>query len=375
MILDIFVKSEQDLNCLKIKNKKTNILTNYCKNKVHFICSKCNCIRTKAIQTLNYPFICSNCNNKTAQLLQETKDKIEKTCLEKYGYKHTNQVPKIRELQKKTYEKHKKENKDFVKKIVKKREQTYKNRTGYVNPKQNPTVQKHIEETCIKNYGVSNPLKSIKIQNKIKKTKKQKYGIENYTNRNKSAQTYHKHYDNNLNKQKERLNKMKKTFNEHYNCDWGLQAKEVKEKTRNTFKTRYGVEHPSQVFEIQNNKKSKYHYNNKCFDSSWELAFYIWLTDNKIRFEYHPKPITYYWSENGTFHKYYPDFKLWNNTLIEFKRPDLYQNMITYTGSKENAKYLCMVNNFVKIYTHCEKYEQYIKEKYGTGYLKQFKIK
>ena len=46
-----------------------------------------------------------------------------------------------------------------------------------------------------------------------------------------------------------------------------------------------------------------------------------------------------------------------------------------YTGSKENAKYLCMVNNFVKIYTHCEKYEQYIKEKYGTGYLKQFKDK
>ena len=49
--------------------------------------------------------------------------------------------------------------------------------------------------------------------------------------------------------------------------------------------------------------------------------------------------------------------------------------MITYTGSKENAKYLCMVNNYVKIYTNCEKYEQYIKEKYGTCYLKQFKNK
>lgn len=375
MLLDIFVKSEQDLNSLKVKNKETNKLTNYGKNKVHFICSKCNCNRTKAIQSLNYPFICSNCNNQTAQLLQETKDKIEKTCLEKYGYEYTAQVPKIRKKQKKTYNNHKKENNKFVKQIVEKRNSTYKSKTGYENPLQNPEIQKQIKTTVNKKYGCEYVFQNTKIQNKIKRTKKRKYGNECYTNRDKSSKTYHKHYDNNLNKQNERLIKMKTTFNEHYNCDWGLQSKEIKEKSKNTFKQKYGVEHPSQVSEIQNNKESKYHYNNKCFDSSWELAFYIWLTDNKIRFEYHPKPITYYWSENGTYHKYYPDFKLWNNTLIEFKRPDLYKNMLTYTGSKENAKYLCMVNNYVKIYTHCEKYEQYIKVKYGTGYLKQFKIK
>ena len=56
MILDIEIKSEQDLNLLKIKNKETNKLTNYGKNKVHFICSKCNCKRTKAIQSLTYMF-------------------------------------------------------------------------------------------------------------------------------------------------------------------------------------------------------------------------------------------------------------------------------------------------------------------------------
>lgn len=373
MILDIEIKSEQDLNLLKIKNKETNKLTNYGKNKVYFICSKCNCKRTKAIQSLTYPFICSNCNNQTAQLNQEIKEKIEKTCLKKYGYCHTAQVPKIRSKQIKTYKKHKKENKNFVNDIVSKREETYRNKTGYNNPKQNPVIQKQIEQTCLEKFGVKSPFCTDKIKKKIKRTKKRKYGEENYTNRVKSSKTYHEHYDNDENKRKELLNKIIKTNNERYNCDWGLQNQEIKNKSKNTLKRKYGVEHPSQVPEIQNNKESKYHYDNKCFDSSWELAFYIWLKDHKIRFEYHPKAITYYWSENGSFHKYYPDFKLWDNTLIEFKRPDLYKNMITYTGCKENSKYICMVKNFVKIYTNCTKYEKYIKIKYGNNYLKQFK--
>ena len=29
-----------------------------------------------------------------------------------------------------------------------------------------------------------------------------------------------------------------------------------------------------------------YCYNNVMFDSSWELAYYIWLKDNNINFEY-----------------------------------------------------------------------------------------
>ncbi len=52
MLLNIFIKSEEDLSILKVKNKETNKLTNYGKNKVHFKCSKCGCERTKAIQTL-----------------------------------------------------------------------------------------------------------------------------------------------------------------------------------------------------------------------------------------------------------------------------------------------------------------------------------
>lgn len=217
-------------------------------------------------------------------------------------------------------------------------------------------IHKKQQKTMLIKYGGKTTMESQKLKNKVFKTKTKKYKNKFYNNPNKAKETLIKTKDITCGCQSVNENGIKKsiiTNNKNFGCDYPQQNPEWYEQ----------------------NNFGKYHYNNKCFDSSWELAFYIWLIDNKIRFEYHPKPITYYWTENGTYHKYYPDFKLWNNTLIEFKRPDLYQNMITYTGSKENSKYLCMVNNFVKIYTHCEKYEQYIKEKYGTGYLKQFKIK
>ena len=34
----------------------------------------------------------------------------------------------------------------------------------------------------------------------------------------------------------------------------------------------------------------KYKYNDLKFDSSWELAYYIWLKDNNIQFTYQPRP-------------------------------------------------------------------------------------
>ena len=50
----------------------------------------------------------------------------------------------------------------------------------------------------------------------------------------------------------------------------------------------------------------------------------------------------------------------------------VFRRQINVAQYAENKNIL---RNFVKIYTQCEKYEQYIKEKYGTGYLKQFKSK
>lgn len=138
------------------------------------------------------------------------------------------------------------------------------------------------------------------------------------------------------------------------------------EKRIKTYLKLYGYDHPTMV---------KYKYNELYFDSSWELAYYIWLKDHNVKFEYHPQPIPYYWSGDKKTHNYYPDFKLNNKDYVEIKRPDLYENMKNTIGSKENAKFNKMIGLNVKIYTDCKFFLTYIEKHYGINYLKQFKLK
>ena len=63
--------------------------------------------------------------------------------------------------------------------------------------------------------------------------------------------------------------------------------------------------------------KSKYFYNNIFFDSAPELAYYIWLKDNNISFEYHPN-VSFKYEHGGRTYIYQPDFKV-GNKLIEIK--------------------------------------------------------
>lgn len=53
------------------------------------------------------------------------------------------------------------------------------------------------------------------------------------------------------------------------------------------------------------------------FDSSWEIAYYIWLKDNMIIFEYQPN-ISFKYIVNGQIHYYRPDFKV-NDEIHEIK--------------------------------------------------------
>lgn len=101
--------------------------------------------------------------------------------------------------------------------------------------------------------------------------------------------------------------------------------------------------------------KSRYFYNNEYFDSSWELAYYIWLQNNNINFEYHNGfSFTYY--INGKKHLYFPDFKI-DNQYIEIKGTHLLESE-TYKIPDEKLK--CMHDNNIKI---IGKYEikQYLK--------------
>ena len=138
-------------------------------------------------------------------------------------------------------------------------------------------------------------------------------------------------------------------------------------------KEKYGVEHALQSKELRDRARKKYTYDGMNFDSSWEIAYYIYLTEHHIRFEYHPIDFDYYYPGDNKIHKYEVDFKLFDNTYIEIKNPKLLDYMVNNKETKEYYKYNCMIEHKVRIITNCDKYINYVKIKYGSNFLESCK--
>ena len=179
--------------------------------------------------------------------------------------------------------------------------------------------------------------------------------------------------------------KQEKTMEKLYG-GYTLASKELREKVDATVESLYGAknirntQYYLELFEtfkdnLYKNLKRMYLYDGQYFDSSWELAYYIWLKDNNIVFSYHPKPgITYF--SNGKKHTYYPDFIVDNN-IIEIKGDQFFDTNGNYITNDDlsMSKYKCMIDNHVILYrkTDILKYLEYVYKKYGKNYLKQFK--
>lgn len=114
-----------------------------------------------------------------------------------------------------------------------------------------------------------------------------------------------------------------------------------------------------------------YTYQNVKFDSSWELALYIYAKDHDEEIEREPCCFEYYFNKEK--HRYFPDFKYKGN-LIEIKNNYLLEDL-NIINTKENAKLKCIKDNKVQIWTieKIQPYVDYIENKYGKDYLQQFK--
>ena len=163
-----------------------------------------------------------------------------------------------------------------------------------------------------------------------------------------------------------------------------LKCKYADETLWNNVKTtklkKYGSVCPLRNNNLKKISFSKYLFNNICFDSAPELAFYIWLSDNNIKFEYQPN-ITFEYEFEGKKHFYMPDF-LVENQLIEIKGRQFLNEDGTWRNpynKNQNeiceAKHQCVLKNNVKIlyFNNYKKYLDYINDKYGKDYLKKFK--
>lgn len=200
---------------------------------------------------------------------------------------------------------------------------------GVKNAFQSKEVKTKIKETNLLRLGVDNPAKSLVVQTKIRETLFKKLGVTHQ-----------------------------------------MKNSTIREKTSKTCIARYGkICFP----------QAKYEYNNEIFDSSWELAFYIYYKDynlsiirNKARF------FTY--SYNGKSYKYFPDFLI-QNRIFEIKGQHFFNEsgqMTNPFNSNDNArvaeKQKCIEQNNIILIRDCSKYLNYINEKYGKNLLKSFRV-
>ena len=280
----------------------------------------------------------------------------------------------------------------------------------------NVQIFKGYTECCCKACAVKNPVRCKKISEthlrrskedpeywnrryeKSKCTNIAKYGVENVSQseeiKNKKIATFQKHYNVQYGFQsKEVIDKIERTMVEKYGVKHILQSETYKNAFKQTCINRFGVDHPMHNDIIRRKTRKGYYYDNVFFDSSWELCMYIYLKDNNIDFTYQPKDCDFEYSFDNSIHKYFPDFKI-GEEYVELKgdhmidkhsgcwipppyvkikySPEQYK----YECNRVCAKYKCAMANSVKVLTQkdCQMYIQHVKIKYGTDYIKQFKV-
>ena len=258
--------------------------------------------------------------------------------------------------------------------------------------------------TCITRYGVENPMQLVENIMKAQDTCITRYGVKSYTQtdecKEKTKATNLQKYGVEISSQaNECKEKAKATNLQRYGTEYVLQSPEIKEKSANTMYKRYGVKYAQQNDQIRKKGQKKYYYNGLKFDSTPELAMYIYLSDKHINFVFQPNTKFEYSVEEFGIkktHFYYADFYLPDyNRFIEIKgayffnsdgkmfcpyrysswTDDFYENKCKVF----EEKYQCMLRNDIQIVLDtsiCIKsIMKYIYSTYGKKYLFKFKQK
>lgn len=142
---------------------------------------------------------------------------------------------------------------DNISKLEEVKDKMYKTnieRYGVRLPLQNSGIHRRTSDTNLKRYGVDNVLKSPEIRKQIRETNLVKYGVENPSS-NKDVQ-----------------NKIKSTNLKRYGFTVATKNEKVKEKLKQTNLKRYGVEWGTQVPQFRE-KSNKTLYKNGTAPCCW----------------------------------------------------------------------------------------------------------
>lgn len=155
---------------------------------------------------------------------------------------------------------------------------------------------------------------------------------------------------------------------------------EIKEKRARTCLQKYGTVTNLTSVTAKAYRNKKYCFDNYFFDSSWELALWIYAKDHNELIIREPLQLSFIF--NGKEHFYTPDFE-YNNSLVEIKGSQFLDPTYGFKNPYNKnvnglyqAKYNCIVQNNVKVWSYADikPYLLYIKNTYGKNYLKQFRI-
>jgi len=250
-------------------------------------------------------------------------------------------------------------------------------------PEQREISKLKRQETCLKLYGDKNYNNKEQAQQTMLERYGGSYTLNNPVLKEKVQRTNLERYDGISPMSSKEVQRKSKINYIKNNGGIGFASELVKSKFKKNYKEKFGVEWSSQNPLVRRKQATKYKYENINFDSKPEIAYYIWLKDNNIDFEYQPNVKFEYLYENKLYY-YIPDFKV-ENEYIEikglqfFKNYDIKETMINPFDRTQDAKYeakhQCMIKNNVKIITNTKIYEDYIKNKYGKTYLDSFKRK
>lgn len=290
---------------------------------------------------------------------EEIKEKSRQTCLEKYGTEYASQCEEIKEKQ----------------------AITNLERWGFKSTAQNPEIKEKAKNTCLQKYGEN--------YQSLQKEKRSNTNLKKYKTKYIFNSVYFKE-------------KRKQTNLEKYNCEWSQQNPEIRQrqictqketlskrtkeeweeiKKKSLVSRRKTLEKRTLEKDLEIRRKSSKHYvyENMNFASSWELALWIYAKDHNEFIEKEPVVLNY--TVNDVVHHYIPDFK-YKNQLVEIKGDHFFDkegNMILpFDHTKDylmEAKHQCGLKNHVQFWTSkdIKPILDYICQKYGKDYLKQFK--
>lgn len=213
------------------------------------------------------------------ELMQKTKE----TCMKRYGTEHSFQSSHSKAKMKETYQaKH-----------------------GVDFPSQAPSIRAKIKSACLERYGVDNPSKSKVVIDKIHDTHVDRYGCY-YNFQHPTASKI-----------------IKQSMMQNHGVEYAIQSESVKLKMNATMISRYGFKNWAQTGKANycgykwkpytlpsGNIAMLQGYENHLFDSLLQT-----YDESEIFSDKDKMPLIWY-EQNGTIHRYFPDFYIPKDNIV-----------------------------------------------------------